>query len=652
MKKTLGIVLFALLCTLSIRAQVVTSSVDDYSVCTVKSISSGRFMQVAGDLLYNQKYKDGALITQHVVEKDEEAKPQKYQRWHIIYVSTENEVKYYAIRSTMSGKLLDVPAGALVAGVQLQQSAENTVIANRMLWSIVEVSTGKFRITNKNSGLVLTNKDASILDDTPISQEVNTDADNQLWEINKQLPCSYRDDKVVKFFERNKRTFGSSAFDQGSSILLSNGRTLWITQDSWDGNQLQTTKNLFSSSNFFSYGNSMFIQPSLTDWSPDNAPNITRLNSAQGRPKQICDIQSGQSFAWPSNGVEIDGKVYLICGEGQGLSQTTQTLYEIYPSSTGSSVWTSIRHVVPGLSNYNTINYATGMVKADDGYAYVFGSRGLGFGYSLQIFVARFSQADPFNNWTFWDGSTWTNKPPTTDAEYTKAKLFEGTGASAAVSYVNGKFVLITLDQGFWVTTSRFVRGTVSASPTSKFAASKKLYNINEYTYGTQARYYSPNVHPQFKNENDELLFTYSLNFNADDKQDITVNASGEKIVNGVSVVKGPYIDPYFYRVKGVRVPYSVLGIPSSVPASIVDTKIDAKETIEIYPNPVQDYLNLSSKIALEGAVYQVYNAMGSLLKEGQLQGDKVNVETLPAGFYKLVIKKDNQTIAKSFLKK
>jgi len=652
MKKTLGIVLFALFNTLTINAQVVTGNVDDYSVCTVKSISSGRFMQVAGDLLYNQKYKEGALITQHVVEKDEEAKPQKYQRWHIIYVSTENDVKYYSIRSTMSGKLLDVPSGSLVAGVQLQQSAENTVIANQMLWSINEASSGKFRITNKNSGLVLTNQNASIVDDTPISQEVNTDADNQLWEINKQTPCSYRDDKVVKFFERNKRTFGSAAFDQGSSILLSSGKTLWITQDSWDGSQLQTTKNLFRSNNFFSYGNSMFLQPSLTDWSPDNAPNITRLNSAQNRPKQICDIQPNQSFAWPSNGVEIDGKVYMICGEGNDLTQTMQTLYEIYPSAAGSSVWTSIRHVVPGLSNYNTINYATGMVKADDGYAYIFGSRGLGYGSTIQIFVARFSQADPLNNWTFWDGSTWTNKPPTTDAEYTKAKLFEGTGASGAVSYVNGKYVLITLDQGFWVTSSRFARGTVSNSPTSKFASSKKIYAINEFTYGTQARYYTPNVHPQFKNDNDELLFTYSLNFNADDKQDITVNASGEKIVNGVSVVKGAYIDPYFYRVKGVRVPYSVLGIPSSVPASVVDTKIDAKEAIEIYPNPVQEYLNISSKITLEGSVYQVYNVMGNLLKEGLLQDNKVNVETLPTGFYKLVIKKDNKTISKSFLKK
>jgi len=652
MKKSLVVVLFTLISAFFVHAQVVTGNVDDYGVYTVKNISSGRFMQVAGDTLYNQKYMDGALIIQHALELEEGTNPQKYQRWHFIYFSTENDVKYYTIRCTMSGKLLDVPLGSMDTGVQLQQSAENLLTDSRMLWSLTEASTGKFKITNKKSGFVLTNKNASILDDTPISQEVDTDTENQLWEINKLAPCSYRDDKVVRFFERNNKTFGSAAFDQGSSIALSNGKTLWVTQDSWDGSELTTTKNLFYSSWFFMYGNSMFLQPSITDWTPDNAPNITRLKSAQSRPRQICDIQPNQTFAWPSNGVEIDGKVYLSCGEGSGLSQTKQTIYEISPSAQGSLVWNSTRHIVPELSNYVTVNYSTGMVKADDGFVYVYGSRGVGFGSHIQIFVARFSQTDPLTNWTFWDGTTWAVKPPTTDAEYSKAMLFEGLGASAAVSYVNGKYVLITLDQGFWATTDRYVRGSISDSPTSSFAKSKKIYAIREYIYGAKARYYSPNIHPQFTNGLDELLFTYSLNYSAEDNFDITVNANGEKIVNGVRVLKGAYIDPYFYRVKGVRVPYSVLGIPATEPGTnVVETKLDAKEVIVLSPNPAKDVLNLLSKRALEGATYQVYNVMGSLLKDGLLSENKVNIDYLPAGFFKLVIKMDKTIVAESFIK-
>ena len=634
----------------SVISQGVTGNVEDYGVYTFKSISGALYMQVAGDTLYNEKYKDNALIVGHVAETDYEAKPQKYQRWHIIYVSTENDVKYYSIRSTMSGKFLDVPAGSTAAGIQLQQNAGLTLPANQMLWSITEVSTGNYKITNKNSGLVLTNSNLSINDYTPITQEVFSGADNQLWVMNKQAPCTYRDDKVVKFFERNNKTFGSAAFDQGSSIALSNGKTLWVTQDAWDGSELQIN-NLFYSNWYFVYGNSMFLQPSITDWAPDNAPNITRTNSSQARPKQICNIQPNQSFAWPSNGVEIDGKVYLICGEGNGLSQTKQTLYEIYPSSAGSLVWSSIRHEVPGLSTSVSVNYACGMVKAADGYVYVFGCRGLGFGSAIQIFVARFTQASPFTAWTFWNGTTWGDTQPVTDAECNKAKVFEGPGASAAVGYVNGKYVLITLDIGFWVTTSRFVRGTVADSPISGFATSKKIYAINEYVYGSQARYYTPNVHPQFTTENDELLFTYSLNYSADDKTDITVNSAGKKIVNGVSIVKGAYIDPYFYRVKGVRVPYSLLGIPAtSSQTATVDLKEEKRE-IELFPNPAKEFLNISTDTSLEGATYEIYNTMGRLLSNGKLKEKNVNIETLPAGFYLLVLKRNATILSKCFTK-
>ncbi len=649
-KKSRIFVLWVLFCTLSANAQVVTGNVNDYGVYTFKSISSARYMQVAGDTLYNEKYKDNAAIVQHAADNDAEAKPQKYQKWHIIYVSTEGDVKYYYIRSTMSGKLLNVPGASKVAGIQLQQYAGFSLPADQMLWSIAEVSTGKYKITNKNSGLVLTNQNSSTQDYTPITQDVYNGADNQLWEINKQALCAYRDDKVVKFFERNKQSFGSAAFDQGSSIQLSNGKVLWVTQDSWDGSQLQTN-SLFSSSAFFQYGNSMFLQPSVNDWSPDNAPNITRLNSAQGRARQICDIQPNQSFAWPSNGVEINGKVYLACGEGNGLSQEKQTLYEIYPSAPGSLVWTSIRHEVPGLSNYNTVNYSTGMVKAADGYVYVFGTRGLGFGAYVQIFVARFSQDNPLAAWTFWNGSAWVNTPPVTDAEYTRAKVFEGIGASAAIGYVNGKYVLVTLDIGFWATTSRFARGAVADSPTSGFGTSKKIYAINEYIYGSQARYYTPNVHPQFQNGNDELLFTYSLNYSAVDNKDITVNSAGKKIVNGVSVVNGAYIDPYFYRVKGVRVPYSLLGIPATSSQTAVQELKDQKNDIKLFPNPAKRSINISSEAPLDGAAYEVYNEMGSLLKMGIVRQSQVNIENLPDGCYSLVIKRNHSYCAKSFIK-
>ena len=338
----------------------------------------------------------------------------------------------------------------------------------------------------------------------------------------------------------------------------------------------------------------------------------------------------------------------MHCGEGSGLNGEKQSLYEIYPKSNGSLVWNSIRHDIPGLTNY-TVGYPNGMVKANDGYVYVFGSRGLGFGSVTQIFVARFSQTDPLT-WTFWNGTIWATKPPATDAEFTKAKLYEGQGASAAVGYINGKYVLITLDQGFWATNDRFVRGAVANSPTSKFSAAKRLYSIREYIYGKQVRYYTPNIHTQSVNGRNELLITYSINYSTDDKQDITVNVNNEKIVGNDTVVKGAYIDPYFYRVKGVRVPYSILGIPAVDPTPS-EIKNSPSTEIELYPNPANEFINLKSAISLEGSAFEVYNMMGSVSNVGKIKENKVGIQSLSTGFYKLVIKKNNTIVTKSFIK-
>jgi len=125
--------LFAFFSVSSLVAQIVTGNVDDYGVYTLKSGSGELYLQVAGDTLYNEKYKDQAFIVGHAADLDYEANPQKYQRWHIIYVSTENDVKYYSIRSTMSGKFLDIAAGSTVAGIQLQQNAGLTLPGNQML---------------------------------------------------------------------------------------------------------------------------------------------------------------------------------------------------------------------------------------------------------------------------------------------------------------------------------------------------------------------------------------------------------------------------------------------------------------------------------------------------------------------------------------
>ena len=101
------------------------------------------------------------------------------------------------------------------------------------------------------------------------------------------------------------------------------------------------------------------------------------------------------------------------------------------------------------------------------------------------------------------------------------------------------------MDQGFNCDASRNIYIATATSPTGPFTTRKLVYTINEYFFGQYARYYTPSIHPEFNNGRNELLVTYCLNYSA----------------CGVNSCQNGYMDPYYYRVKGVRIPYSVIGL-------------------------------------------------------------------------------------------
>lgn len=512
----------------------------DYAVYTFKQVATGNLMEVSGNIYYNEKYKDGQTIRQHTLSRTG-GEIDSWQQWYVIYKNTKDGTKYYTIRNVFSGELLSAPSGA-VASAPIQQSRVQPAPADSQLWSFHHIGNTKlFNIISKSSGLAVTSLPGGSQDSVPVLLAPEDGSDAQRWVLDQQPVVSYRDDEVVRFFERNKSSQGSVAFDQGNSIPLqwgaNKGKVLWITQDAWDGSELKANGQ-FSCSEFFRYRNSVMIQPSTTDWNPDHTPNLIRTGSLQNRPKQIFDVVPNTEYAWPAAGIEIGNKVYIQCGEGSGLGPNlSQSLYELTENE--NLLWTVKRLTPAGMTDESEINYSAGMVKAADGFVYVFGHHGTGFGYTLDLYVARFPVTDPVK-WTFWNGSNWADKPVTG----TVARITDGLG-TASVAYVDGKYVFMSMDQGFNCDSARNIYMATSKNPTGPFTPLKKVYRINEYLYGSYARYYTPVIHPVFNNGRKELLVTYCLNFSA----------------CGVTDCKDGYLDPYFYRVKGVRVPYELIGL-------------------------------------------------------------------------------------------
>lgn len=512
----------------------------DYAVYTFSNVNSRKLMEVSGDTLQNEKYDDGAKIVQRK-SFNRSGSVADWQNWYVIYNSTAKGQKYYYIRNVFSGKMLAAVSSAVNA--QLVQSSQQIPAADEQLWTFQRIgATQNYRIINKASGLAIANSKSSV-DSIPVVLQTISDSDVQKWTLSLQPMATYRDDNVVGFFNRNNQSLGSVAFDEGLSIPLewgdNKGKALWITQDAWDGSALQSN-NKFKCTDFFQYRNSVMIQPSRTDWNPTDTKNMTRDGSLQNRPKQIFNIIPNTEWAWPSAGVEIGNHVYIQCGEGNGLGPiVSQSLYDL--TENAGYLWSVKRTTPAGMTTETQISYAAGMVKDTiSGYVYVFGTMGTGFGYTLNVYVARFPITDPMT-WTFWNGADWVSTPDSGDEASIASEL-----GTAYVTYVKGKYVLVTMDQGFNCgDATRNIYVATSNKPTGSFTSRKEVYTITEYLYGSYARYYTVGIHPEFDNDHDELLVTYCLNFSG---------CSVNYCING-------FIDPYFYRVKGIRIPYSIIGL-------------------------------------------------------------------------------------------
>jgi hypothetical protein len=153
--------------------------------------------------------------------------------------------------------------------------------------------------------------------------------------------------------------------------------------------------------------------------------------------------------------------------------------------------------------------------------------------------VARFGSAKPESNWDFWDGKSWDKN--VTNA----APVGHGASTSIHVCKVRDRFVLLTSAFSIACDQGRDIFIATSASPTGAFSALKKIFTIDDAFEGHYPFFYFPVAHPEFINERDELLVTYSIN-------------GYEPCVS--ACVKGRAI-PDHYRPKAIRVPLGILGI-------------------------------------------------------------------------------------------
>ena len=87
-----------------------------------------------------------------------------------------------------------------------------------------------------------------------------------------------------------------------------------------------------------------------------------------------------------------------------------------------------------------------------------------------------------------------------------------------------------------------------------------------------------------------------------------------------------------------------------------INTRLGTHETVfadgnMVYPNPASDVLNFTKDYP--GATYKIFNSVGSLVTEGKLDGQKVDVSRLKVGNYFIsVTNKEEEVVNTKFIKK
>ena len=311
-------------------------------------------------------------------------------------------------------------------------------------------------------------------------------------------PRAYKDLRFTEFF---RRTNGWVAGDGALSVPLSDGRVLWLFGDSHVDDYDAATGTLPC---LFQVRNAGLLHPA------NHLEHVKTRTLKGDRPifRSLFKNHAGDdSWFWPAAGIEIDPFVYIYLNELRKTTTPGMWGFE----STGQDFWGKMKFpemtviaYVP-LPDFHGIDFGRGFVRDQrSGHTYAFGNKRDGM--ESTVYVARFRSTKPEEVWQFWNGTDWNR-----DAARA-AIIARGTSTSVHVCKVKNKYVLTTSEFSVGCDQGTKIFCATSDSPTGPFTTRTPVFQIDDAVNGHLPFFYLPIAHPEFINDRNELLLTYSIN--------------------------------------------------------------------------------------------------------------------------------------------
>jgi hypothetical protein len=332
---------------------------------------------------------------------------------------------------------------------------------------------------------------------------------------------TYKDEAFTQFF---RGTSDWTSGDGALSVPLSDGRVLWLFGDSHIDDfdpKSQTTPCLFQVRN-----------AGLIHKTNDLSNPRTLIGKGPGSRTWFRNSSNADEWFWPVCGFQQDKFVYVYLAAlqktGKGGMWGFKAREHDYLATLALPELTIVNYLP--LPNFNGIGFGQGFVKAGE-KMFAFGMKR--HGTDSDVYVAAFNPSGPEINWTFWDGQHW-------NANVTNAlPIARGTSTSVHICKVKDMFLLTTTAFSVACDQGKEIFMATSSNPTGPFSPLKTVYKLDDLYEGHYPFFYMAIAHPEFINEKNELLVTYSIN-------------GYEPCVS--ACVKGRAI-PDHYRPKAIRVP-------------------------------------------------------------------------------------------------
>jgi hypothetical protein len=296
----------------------------------------------------------------------------------------------------------------------------------------------------------------------------------------------------------NRDCCGYTGGDGTFSVLLPDGRTVWIFGDTFLGkvypdNTRERTTPIF-------IRNSIVVQDgdSVNTLHQGTAEHPASFVIPPSRLSQGQRLSEDSVWFWPCDGFVKDNKLKLFLS---GLVKADTGMWGFRWTGTWLATYSlpeiKEEEIIPiPYSLKNQVHYGNAILEEHD-YTYVYGAK------ESKPHVARFAAGNVTGPWEFFTGTGWSSDPaksvPMSDADVSE---------QFSVIKIKNKYVLIT-QTGYFL--SPEIYSFVSDKPYGSWSQKTFLYktpipqgNKNLFTYNALA-------HPQFT-EDGKILISYNMN--------------------------------------------------------------------------------------------------------------------------------------------